>query len=522
MKTITNPIHNIVKGMILILLVVLTSVSASSPFTDPQELFLAGSGSSSTTLWASVGRHFNSSSQGVDLFLPNDAYSSDEIIPLQGRISGSYEYVFLAGAGGSSSTLWACAPHATENRIDCFLPNDSYSNEIVPIRGSLTGDYNQLFMAGGGSSSTLWACATTTTNGGGIDCFLPNDSYSDEILTVRGSLSGSNYQNLFMAGGSSSSTLWACASNMDTNAIDCFLPNDSYSDPVLSVKGSLSGGSYQNLFLAGGGSTVWACASTTTTENNNTQIDCFLPNDSYSNPVLQVQGSVMGSYSELFMASGSSSSSTTWACAIRQSSGNAAIDCFLPTDAYSNPIIPVKGTVSGAYKSLFMAGAGSSTVWACAIRLAGDDGIDCFLPSDAYADPVIPIRGSVQGRHYETLFLGGGGSTVWACAATPTTAGGGVDCFLPGDAYSNPTIPVRGTYYFPTPSPTMAPSVSPMPTTSPSMAPSPSPTISPEPTVTASTTSPTDATSAGSTLGKCTMLFLLLALLLLTELEVNC
>lgn len=142
-----------------------------------------------------------------------------------------------------------------------------------------------------------------------------------------------------------------------------------------------------------------------------------------------------------------------------------------------------------------MAGGGaSSTVWACALKADGSQ-IDCFLPNDSYLDNgVIPVKGSVEGN-YKELFVTGGGSssTVWACAVR--FDGEAVDCFMPSDVYSNDgMITVMATYYFPSPAPSTQPSISFLPTQRPSDQPSPSPSKSPAPTE-----SPSSAPSPGPT-----------------------
>jgi hypothetical protein len=105
-------------------------------------------------------------------------------------------------------------------------------------------------------------------------------------------------------------------------------------------------------------------------------------------------------------------------------------------------------------------------------------GIDCFLTSDSYGnDGVIPIKGTLPGAAGEnsSLFMAGGSSSsVWGCAAR--SSGDGADCFLPTDAYS-------GTFLFPTPTPSLQPTISSHPSHSPSSQPSAHPTISHSPTI---------------------------------------
>src|SRR6056300_1740833 len=99
-----------------------------------------------------------------------------------------------------------------------------------------------LFLAGGGTSSSVWACAVQNyTADTPIDCFLPSDSYSyDGVIPTKGVLAsndGAVYDQIFMAGGSSSS-VWGCALSQEQEQIDCFLPSDSYAnDGAIPVKG---------------------------------------------------------------------------------------------------------------------------------------------------------------------------------------------------------------------------------------------------------------------------------------------
>jgi hypothetical protein len=56
------------------------------------------------------------------------------------------------------------------------------------VQGATSGTYSNLFTAGGGSSS-VWGCAVKVS--GGIDCFLPSDSYvNDGEIPGKGTLSG--------------------------------------------------------------------------------------------------------------------------------------------------------------------------------------------------------------------------------------------------------------------------------------------------------------------------------------------
>ena len=192
----------------------------------------------------------------------------------------------------------------------------------------------------------------------------------------------------------------------------------------------------------------------------------------------------------LFLSGGGTSSSV-WACAVQNYTADTPIDCFLPSDSYSyDGVIPTKGVLASndgaVYDQIFMAGGGSSSsVWGCAVKVTG--GIDCFLTSDSYGnDGVIPIKGTLPGAagEYSSLFMAGGSSSsVWGCAAR--SSGDGADCFLPTDAYSGQdgVIPIKGTFLFPTPTPSLQPTISSHPSHPPSSQPSAHPTISHSPTI---------------------------------------
>jgi hypothetical protein len=121
-----------------------------------------------------------------------------------------------------------------------------------------------LFLAGGGTSSSVWAYAVqNSTADTPIDCFLPSDSYSyDGVIPTKGVLDSNSaaYDQIFMAGGGSSSSVWSCALSQEQEQIDCFLPSDSYAnDGAIPVKGRVlgrynQGHKYNNIFMAGDGS----------------------------------------------------------------------------------------------------------------------------------------------------------------------------------------------------------------------------------------------------------------------------
>ena len=74
----------------------------------------------------------------------------------------------------------------------------------------------------------------------------------------------------------------------------------------------------------------------------------------------------------------------------------------------------VQGATSGTYSNLFMAGGGSSSVWGCAVKVSG--GIDCFLPSDSYVnDGEIPVKGTLSGAagEYSNLFMAEAAQAVY-------------------------------------------------------------------------------------------------------------
>lgn len=345
-------------------------------------------GGGRSAVWACASRTTTIDKQSaVDCFLPNDAYSNDGIYTSRGSLRGDYNNsVVSVGGSSSGSTFWACASEEGGD-VGCFQPSDSYTDEALSLRATLLsstggGEPYINLDVGGAGSSTIWACAI---NAVGLGCFMPNDAYSnDGVYELRATLSGEFSQIAVEGGGS---TIWACVILSTDGSVGCFLPNDAYTnDGVYQFRATLSARSYSQISIgAGSGSTIWACGI----NSDSLGVDCFLPNDAYSNDgVYQVRASLVGEYSQISLGGGGSS--TIWACAIHATHG---IDCFLPNEAYSNDgVYQIRANLAGKYSHISLGNGASSTIWACAIQ-AGGEAVDCFQPNDAYSnDGVYKIR----------------------------------------------------------------------------------------------------------------------------------